>query len=280
MKTLGGLKFGFSAVNAGQRATVYEPQLIVSSTEGNFRITSPVSKVLNVQHGENIMFLNNIDTLDNGIREKDADLVAFCEANGLDIASPEAMVAIHKEFDMWAIAKGIQEFDAKGNVKTSTERLTKNDKLKFVSTHFDAMLESALDEEGDCPAEIKDALTRDGISKEEQMEILTGFVNARELPKFRGSKTANPAGLSGAGVVLTFTDSNVWKQLKSDMGDVATKMNRIFDLDIDNIQEVPMSDGYNEVIVKALVLGKYVDKVPAKIGKKGEEVEGDSDIEA
>lgn len=279
MKTLNGIKFGFSAVNAGQRAIVYEPQLFATSTDGNFRITAPVTKLLNVQHGEYIMFLNNLSQLDQAIFEKDPDLVAYCEQNGLDIDSPEAKVAIHREFDAWAIAKGIQEFDSKGNPKTTTERITKADKMKFVSTNFDSMLAAAMDDEN-LPEETRDALTREGITKDEQMNILVDFVIPRELPKYRGAKTANPAGLTGVGVTLNFTDSNVWKQLKVDMGDSAKEMNRIFDLDIENIQTVTMSDGYKDVTVKAITLGNYVDKKPNKVGgKKGADGEGEGEDE-
>lgn len=265
-----GVAFGFSAVNAGQRNTTTEPQLIAVSTEGNFRITPLVSKVLGIEHGENIMFLSNVDNIDAAIRENNEAILAFCEENGLEAGSPEALIAIHKEFDTFCIAKGVAEFDPKGNAKTSTERLTKNDKVKFVSAQFDAMLEQALDQADE---ETKDALTRDGITKDEQIDILTSFVQARELPKIKGSKVANPGQLSGVGVALTFTDSNVWKQLKADMGEDATKMNRVFSIDIEDIQDVTLSNGYEEVVVKALILGESVDKEPARIGSK-EEVEG------
>lgn len=46
MKTVNGMSFGFSAVNAGQRNVAVEPQLIAVSTEGNFRMTPPVSLLL------------------------------------------------------------------------------------------------------------------------------------------------------------------------------------------------------------------------------------------
>lgn len=262
--------FGFGVVNAGQRNIVVEPQFIAVSTEGNFRITPPVSKALGVGHGDYIMFLNNVDNIDAAIASKDAVVVDFCEANGLELGTPEAAIAIHKEFDMWAIAKGIVEYDTKGNIKTTTERLTKNDKTKYVSQHFDEMLAAAYEH---ADKETKDALTRDGVTKEEQIDILTAFVVARELPKYKGSKVANPAGLTGAGTSLTFTDSNVWKQLKADMGDDAEKMNRVFDVDIENLQDVTLSNGYNEVTVKAVVLGDSVDKEPARIGKKADETE-------
>lgn len=269
MKTNGiKMGFGFSAVNAGQRNVSIEPQVIAVSTEGNFRITPQVSRVLGVGHGEYVMFLNNIDSIDVAIASKDEQVVNFCAENGLEVGSPEATIALHKEFDMWAIAKGIIEYDPKGNQKTTTERLTKNDKIKFVSQNFTNMLEQAMAQADD---ETKEALSRDGITKEEQMDILSAFVTPRELPKYKGSKAANPAGLTGAGTSLTFTDSNVWKQLKADMGDTATKLNRVFDVDVDNIQDIVLNDGYKDVTVKAIVLGEYSDKEPARIGKDNSE---------
>lgn len=258
-----GISFGFSAVNAGQRNTTLEPQVIAVSTEGNFRVTPAVSKVLNIGHGENIMFLSNVDQIDAAIVAKTEDVVNFCTEAGLELGSPEAMIALHKEFDQWAIAKGIQEYDPKGNTKTGTERLTKNDKAKFVSSNFETMLEQALADADDLT---KDALSRDGITKEEQIDILSGFVTPREVPKFKGSKAANPGGLTGAGTSLTFTDSNVWKQLKADMGDNATSLNRIYDIDLENIQDITLSDGFKDVTVKALILGEFTDKEPARIG--------------
>jgi hypothetical protein len=269
MKTNGkAMGFGFSVVNAGQRNVSVEPQVIVVSTEGNFRITPPVSRVLGIGHGDYVMFLNNVDNIDAAIAAKDAQVVAFCEEQGLEVGSPEAAIAIHRAFDMWAIAKGIVEYDTKGNQKTSTERLTKNDKIKFVSQNFADMLEQAMQQADD---ETKEALSRDGITKEEQIDILSAFVTPRELPKYKGSKAANPAGLTGAGTSLTFTDSNVWKQLKADMGDTATELNRVFDVDVENIQDIVLSDGYKEVTVKAIVLGEYSDKEPARIGKGSSE---------
>lgn len=268
MKTLKGMSFGFNAINAGQRNVVIEPQVIAVSTEGNFRITPPVSKALGVQSGDYIMFLTNIDSINDAIRDNFPKIVEFCAEQGLELGSTEAAIAIHKEFDMFAIAKGVVEYDSKGNVKTTTERLSKADKLRFVSANFDEMLTAALANADD---ETKEALTRDGVTKEEQMDILTTFVKPRELPKHKGSKTANPAGLTGIGTSLTFTDSNVWKQLKMDMGAEATKFNRVYDVNLENIQDVTMSDGYNTVTVKAIILGDYVDKEPARIGKSGDE---------
>lgn len=269
MKTNGlkSMSFGFSVVNAGQRNVTVEPEVIAVSTEGNFRITPPVSKALGVSNGEYVMFLNNVDNIDSAIAARVPEIVSFCEEQGLELGSVEAAIAIHKEFDMWAIAKGIIEYDTKGNQKVTTERLTKNDKLKFVSQNFEQMIAAAMEQADD---EVKDALSRDGITKEEQIDILTAFVTPRELPKYKGSKTANPAGLTGLGTSLNFTDSNVWKQLKADMGDDATKFNRVYSVDVEDMQDIELSDGYKTVTVKALVLGEYTDKEPARIGKSAE----------
>ena len=270
MKSNKGLAFGFASVNAGQRNTTTEPQFIAVSTEGGFRITPAVSAVLGVAHGEYVMFINNIANIDEAIRNKDAVVVAFCEENELELGSPEAYLAIHKEFDTWAIAKGIVEYDPKGNAKEAQDRLTKADRIKFVSQKFDEMLSAALEQGDD---ELKEALSADGITKEEQIDILCPFVTPKTVTKFKGSKTANPAGLTGAGTSLTFTDSNVWKQLKADMGDTAGDLNRVYDVDIEDIQTVQISNGYEMVEVKTLLLGDYTDKEPARIGAKEEGAE-------
>lgn len=266
MKELKSNGFGFSAVNAGQRAVNYEPQIIAVSTEGGFRLTPPVTKALGIAAGDNVMFVNNISKVDEAIVDRNEAIVAFCEENGLDIESPEARVAIHKEFDQWAICKGVQEYDSKGLPKTCVERLSQKDKVRFATVNYEKMLEAALAEEDGAEQDVKDALTRDGITREEQCQILSNFVVAKELPKYMGSKSNNPAGLSGIGTSLNFTDSNVWKQLKAGMGEEATKINRVFSLDLDKIVTESIFNGYENVEVKLLILGDSVDKEPARIG--------------
>lgn len=263
-----GRSFGFSAPNSGQRNVVVEPQVIATSTDGGFRITPVVSRALGIANGEYVMFVNNIDTLDKAIAEHDEQLVALCEEAGVEFGTPEAAVLIHKELDLWGIAKGILEKDTKGNVKTCAERLSKNDKIRFVSQHLEEMLATAMTEADE---DTKAALTRDGITQDEQVEILTAFVTPRDLPKYRGSKTANPAGLSGTGVTLNFTDSNFWKQLKADLGETAGKVNRVYSVDINDLQDGYVNNGYEDVPVKILLLGEYVDKEPARIGKESAE---------
>ena len=68
MKTVNGMSFGFSAVNAGQRNVAVEPQVIAVSTEGNFRMTPPVSRALGLSSGDYVTFLHNIDEINALLR--------------------------------------------------------------------------------------------------------------------------------------------------------------------------------------------------------------------
>jgi hypothetical protein len=266
-----GLSFGFSSVIAGQRAAgTVTPQVIAVSTPGSFRLTAPVSSVLGLQHGDYLMFLSNVKEIDDAIRDKHPDIVAFTEEAGLAIDSPEAYVALHKEFDKWGVSKGIIEYDPKGNKREVTERLSRTDRVRFVSQNFETMLESALSE-GD--EELREALTKDGITKDEQIEILAPFVTPKTVTKYRGSKLANMSGHSGTGVALCFTDSNVWSQLKADLKEDASKLGRHYELDLDNIQTVTISNGYEPIDVKVLILGDYKDKKPIRLGDKDEDEE-------
>ena len=92
--------------------------------------------------------------------------------------------------------------------------MSKNDKIKYVNTYFQETLESALSSSNE---ELKSALCREGITEDEQKELLISCIQGDEVAKIKGSKCANTAALSGIGVTLNFTDSNVWKQLKADM---------------------------------------------------------------
>lgn len=266
-----GLSFGMGIVNAGQRAVSDEPELIVSSTSGSFRITSIVSKALGVEHGGYIMFINNRSNIDFAILNKAPEVVAYCEEAGLDITSAEAASAIHSEFDIWGIAKGIAEYDKNGSIRTTREKMSAKDKIKYVDAYFNDTLESALASDNE---ELKAALTREGITKEEQKAILVEGIQGDEVQKFKGSKCANTSALSGIGVTLNFTDSNVWNQLKSDLDEESAKsINRVFSVDVDDLQEAVVNDGCKNVTVKVALLTEYKDVKPVRIGNKSSKKE-------
>lgn len=259
MKTFKGnakLSFGLGAVNVAKRNAVSEPELVVNPTVGGFRITPAVSRALRLTNGGYIMFVSNIDAIEQAIANKDENLVAFCAEENIDMNTPEGVKAIHEAFDEWGIAKGIQMFDKNGNAVKTKERMSKTDKVEYVTNNFDDVLKAAI-ENGE--PEFAASLQVEGITKEEQIEILANAVNPEQVNKYYGSKCSNSSNLSGTGVSLTFSDSAVWGALKEDLGEEAKKMFRTFEVDIKELREVPYFNGHKEVIVKAAMLGEFKD---------------------
>lgn len=259
MKTFKGnakLSFGLGAVNVAKRNAVSEPELVVNPTVGGFRITPAISRALSLTNGGYIMFVSNIDAIEQAIANKDENLVAFCAEENIDMNTPEGVKAIHEAFDEWGIAKGIQMFDKNGNAVKTKERMSKTDKVEYVTNNFDDVLKAAI-ENGE--PEFAASLQVEGITKEEQIEILANAVNPEQVNKYYGSKCSNSSNLSGTGVSLTFSDSAVWGALKEDLGEEAKKMSRTFEVDIKELREVPYFNGHKEVIVKAAMLGEFKD---------------------
>lgn len=261
------IKFGFGVVKSGQRNVSFEPEFSVLSSPGMFKITPQVSKALGVANGEYVMFINNRDAIDAAIREKDEVVVAFCEEHGLDLEEPATLVAIHKEFDRWAIAKGVKMLTEKGLAQKASERLSKKQKEEYIAADFDNYLEQALAGNDE---QLRDALTADGITKDQQIEILATLVTPAEVDKYMGSKCSNSSDMIGAGVVLTFTDSNVWNDMKSDLDKEARKnVVRTYAINLDEIGTTEIFNGYENVKVAYLPLPtEYKDSAPIERKKK------------
>lgn len=254
MKTLS--KFNFGVVNAGQRNVVVSPQLVATSTNGGFRVTAPVSKALGLHHGDYVAFINNLASVDELIASKDADFVAFCEERGLEFGTPEAAAAIHAEFDVWGIAKGWVKKDKTGTPLKIKERLTINDKKNIVNANFDELYQKAQESDDQ---EFLAALNREGITKDEVVDLLAEYVEGNEVDKYEGSKAASTSMLSGTEVNLNFTDSNVWNKFKADLGEAAKNINRVYNIDIDNASVIQQFNGYETVDVKVLWIDGYED---------------------
>lgn len=277
MKTFKGnakLSFGLGAVNVAKRNAVSEPELVVNPTVGGFRITPAVSRALGLTNGGYIMFVSNIDAIEQAIANKDENLVAFCAEENIDMNTPEGVKAIHEAFDEWGIAKGIQMFDKNGNAVKTKERMSKTDKVEYVTNNFDDVLKAAI-ENGE--PEFAASLQVEGITKEEQIEILANAVNPEQVNKYYGSKCSNSSNLSGTGVSLTFSDSAVWGALKEDLGEEAKKMSRTFEVDIKELREVPYFNGHKEVIVKAAMLGEFKDTESTR-KSKGEDDDATDEV--
>lgn len=243
MSKLNKLSFGFSAMQSGQKsATVNaEPRLIASSTVGKFTATSPVTKVLGVAPGDNIMFLNNIGNIEAAINERMEDLVAWANENGVDINTVEGRDAILKEFTVWAIAKGVPMYDAKGNPVMASERYTKEDKQKYINENAQAILDANRDS-------LIERVGNPDASDDELIAAIT--VDDIESPKFHantGSKTMTTGNATGVGCQVNFTDTNFWTALKSDLKDDKSKKNRVFGVVLKEDEELGLAPYATEI---------------------------------
>lgn len=256
--------FGMSVVNAGQRAVSEEPELVVTSTNGGFRVSASVTRAMGVGHGEYIMFIKNVDDVQAAINAQIPEFIEFCQEAGLDPISAEAAAAFHKEFDMWAIAKGIACYDKHGNPQTIRERMTTADKKKILENQFDEILAAALASDDE---QLVASLSVEGISADDQKDILIKNMQGDLVIKYMGSKCANTSAMVGAGTILNFTDSAVWARLKADLGDDAENWNRKYSIDLENTIPVQVPNGKETVTVKAFVLGDYKDEEPARSKK-------------
>lgn len=254
MKLGNKLSFGVTAIQAGQKSATVNaaPQLIANSTSGKFTVTAPVSKALNIAVGENIMFLNNISNIEAAIQSQNEDIVAYAAELGIDINTREGEDALLRELTQWWIAKGVKMYKSNGEAIMATERFTKEDKAKYLAEHameiVAANREVLVEQFGE-------------LSDEELAEHLT--VDMVESPKYHacyGSKTSTTASTTGVGCALGFTDSAIWGALKADLGEDATKKNRVFDVALSEASTIDFNNGYETVKVTVVPI-VYVEDV-------------------
>lgn len=237
-----GIKFGISAVVAGQKksSVMAEPMLTAQSTQGKFIITPIVSKTLNIANGEYIMFLNNIQGVEAAIQSRSEELLTLAAENNIDIETAEGQEQIMKMVSQWFIAKGVPQYDAKGEPIMVSERYTKADKEKYLDVHKAEIVAANHDELVGIFGELSD---------DELADKLT--IDMVEVPKYHkcsGCKTASTSTTNGTGLQLNFSDSAVWSSLKADIAEPTTK-NRVFDVKLDEGTVIDYFDGYKNVNV-------------------------------
>lgn len=219
---------GFSTIAAGQKTNGNnEPQLIANSTKGKFTITAPVSKAMGVAVGEYIQFVNNASRLEEMILEGNDELKNVAAELGVDISTREGQLAVVEACTVWGITKGQPMLDKAGNPIMVSARLTEDEKRAYIVANAEAIL-----------AENRDALIERVGNPEASDEELIAAVELDEIeypkvPGFFGAKTASTSNATGVGLQLGFTDTNIWGALKSDLGEEATKKNRIFKVVLD-----------------------------------------------
>lgn len=264
MKLGNKVQFGFTAVQAGQKSTTVnaEPRLIANSTSGKFVITAPVSKALQLAVGENIMFLNNIANVENAIAQRVDDIVNWATENGIDLESREGQDAALAAFTVWAIAKGVPQYDSKGNPIMANERYTKEEKQKYIEVHGAEIL-----------AENRDVLIERNGGEDADDDTLIALISVDDIesPKYHsctGSKTATTASATGVGCQLNFTDTAIWNSLKADLGDAKEKKNRIYNVLLDEAFTAEVPNGKENVEVTAFPLEFLQDEDPIVREKK------------
>uniref|UniRef100_A0AAU8MIA3 Coat protein n=1 Tax=Geladintestivirus 1 TaxID=3233133 RepID=A0AAU8MIA3_9CAUD len=263
----GNLSFAsFNAVISGQKSNVVDatPMLIANSTKGKFTVTAPVTKYLGVAAGENIMFVNNIDGLMEAIEANTPEIQAAADAIGADLTTTEGQKKFIAEYTIWAIAKGQILYNGNGTEKKSTVRMTVEDKKAYIAKHGEEIAEvnkdMLLDRLGVEDASIEELIAAISV---DDIELLTTSLS--------GSKTATTSNATGVGLQLGFTDNNIWNQMKSDIEEEErTKINRKYNVLLDDAFTVKFNNGYEFVDVKCVPVEFVADEAPVNRLKKAE----------
>jgi len=267
-----GIKFGISAVQSGQKGNANAfPRLYANSSNGQFKVTGLVTKALGVKVGGNIMFLNNIDAIEKAIQDKNPEIVAYANEQGIDLDDRSAVLELVKELTQWYIAAGVILRKRSGEPMQAAIRITKEDKEKWIAEHGAEYFEDMSDEDKQAFVESKGA-----DADIDDIDALVALLTAEDIesPKtdaMSGSKTASTSSATGVGVQVNFTDSNIWNLLKADLGEDKDKFVRVFDVDIENPEKAIFNDGANDLEILAYPINYVEDKEPIRRNGKEEE---------
>lgn len=241
-------KIGVSPVASGQRATSaeVEPQLIVKNGRGSFGLSASATRAMNLSVGDYVQFHNNIDGVMNLINSKDEKFLEYCDENSLDITTDEGIATTVAELSQWYISKGYQLFSPKGKAMKVSERTTKEDKKAYIDANKDVIVDSL--REALVERAVKDGKEGAELSDEElAMYISVDDVQSGEKDQYSGSLTANVAKRVGVGAPVTFTDSNIWGQLR---GEAKEKQNAIYSVEVTEGEDVVVTNGYKDITIR------------------------------
>jgi hypothetical protein len=182
-----GLQFGFSAVQSGKRVmqSSNEPTLTANSTKAKFSLTGAVTRIMGLVPGDTVQFISNVADIDAAIAERDAEVVAWCEANNVEFGTEAARAALIQTFGEYGICKGVPLFEKDGKVDDYAP------------------------------------VTR----------------------AYSGARTSTSSNLNGVGLPLTFSDSSMWNELKENLGEDAEKINRVFEVKLNEPFSVAVETG-------------------------------------
>ena len=218
-----GLQFGMSAVQSGKRVmqSSNEPTLTANSTKAKFSLAGAVTRIMGLVPGDNIQFVSNIADIDAAIAERDAEVIAWCEANNVEFGTEVARAALIQNFGEYGICKGVPLFEKDGKVKLVGVRMTAEQK----AAAFELNKEKIAEELG------------------KSVEEITIDDYAPVTRAYSGARTSTSSNLNGVGLPLTFSDSNMWNELKENLGENAEKINRVFEVKLNEPFSVAVETG-------------------------------------
>ena len=268
---INGLSFGINVVASGVKisSVITEPVLIASSTKGAFNISKAVSKALGLLPGDNIMFANDAADVEKAVNNRVDAIVEFAHNNGFDLDTPEGTSACVAAVTTWYIAKGVPMFKKTGEPIMVSVRLTKEEKKKY----FDEVIKNNR-EKLIAAYELAETATDEEIKAAFKVDDMP----SPQIQSVSGCKLSASGNATGTGLKLSFSDTNNWEHLKSDLED-KTSMKRIFDVDIKNPVVSKYYNGKNDVDITFYALGEYKDEVPSRTGKKGDAEDAEPDAE-
>lgn len=272
---INGLSFGINVVASGIKtnSAITEPVLVASSTKGGFSISGAVSKALGLLPGDNIMFANDAADVEKAVINRVDAIVEFANNNGFNLDTPEGTSACVAAVTTWYIAKGVPMFGKTGKPVMVNVRLTKEEKKKYFDAHVDEVIKNNRDKLI-AAYELAETATDEEIKAAFKVDDMP----SPQIQSVTGCKLSTNGTATGTGLKLSFSDTNNWEQLKSDLED-KTSMKRIFDVDIKNPIPSKYNNGKDDVDVTFYALGEYKDAIPSRISKKGDAENTESDAE-
>lgn len=250
MKSLGKkLSFAVVPVVSGQKVSQQSDayECTANSTAGGFSITPKVSSLLGVGTGDYVQFLTNRANVEAAVSQMLPEIVEAATENGFDLATQEGRDGFIAAASTYYIAKGYALKSKTGEILQVNERLSKEDKLKFIAENASSILEEN--------REVLAKRAAEAGNPEATDEELIALIKVEDvvLPtdKYNGSRCRATGMSVGTGVKLHFTDTNIWNQIKADLSeDEKGKVNRVMKVCVDEVQEDTFNDGYENIVVK------------------------------
>lgn len=262
---LGDFSFGIAVVASGQKTAnnASVPELIANNSQGSFTLTSGLTKLMGLQNGDYLMFLNNLADVQQAVNERTPQIVQLAADNGIDLDTKEGTDMIIHGLAQWYIAKGIAKKKQDGSPIMCSARITVADKINYLNANMDAFIE-----ENRVALLANHGLDASATDDDIKSVITVDDVPTPMVPAYNGCKLSSTSGATGIGVKLSCSDSSTWAQLREGIAD---KHKRVFSIDEENSVVVPINNGHQTVDVRVypITFRKDIECV-ARVKKEAE----------